>query len=173
MTRKDSIDVLLLMALTADGKIGRDEKHFPDWTGKEDKKMFKEISERAGVVIMGSKTFDTIGKPLPNRKNVVLTRNSQRVSQWPNLVYTSKSPTAILEELQAEGFSEALLAGGAHVNYLFAREGCIDRIWLTYSPVVFGTGISIFSGLVSMDLSLESLETLGEKRIFARYRVLK
>ena len=63
--------VTLLMALTLDGKIAKDPDHYPDWTGKEDKKLFAEISKKAGVVIMGSKTFDTFGKPLPNRKNVI------------------------------------------------------------------------------------------------------
>ena len=73
--------LILVMALTVDGKIGKDDAHFPDWTGSEDKKMFKAVTRRAGVVIMGSKTYDTIGKPLPGRKNVILTRNPHRLSE--------------------------------------------------------------------------------------------
>ena len=74
--------VILIMAMTVDGKIGKSHDHFPDWTGTEDKRLFAKISRQAGVVIMGSKTFDTIGKPLPQRKNVILTRNRARRSAW-------------------------------------------------------------------------------------------
>lgn len=60
--------VTLLMAMTLDGKIGKSHDHFPDWTGKADKTLFVRLTKKAGVIIMGSKTFDTIGRPLPNRK---------------------------------------------------------------------------------------------------------
>ena len=52
------------MAITADGKIAKSSDHFPDWTSKEDKKMFVEVTKEHGVVIMGDKTFFTFPKPL-------------------------------------------------------------------------------------------------------------
>ena len=55
--------VILLMAMTVDGLISRTNDDFPDWTGPEDKRMFKAVSQEAGVVIMGSRTFDTISVP--------------------------------------------------------------------------------------------------------------
>lgn len=39
-----AMKVTLVMAITQDGKIGRSPNHFPDWTGKEGKKLFAEIS---------------------------------------------------------------------------------------------------------------------------------
>jgi dihydrofolate reductase len=60
--------VTLIMAMTADGKIARHNRHFPNWTGRADKRMFKQLTTQAGVVIMGSGTFATIGK---DRKSVV------------------------------------------------------------------------------------------------------
>lgn len=70
--------VILVAALTVDGKIGLTSDHFPDWTEPADKKLFMSVSKKAGVIIMGSKTFDTFGTPLPGRKHVVLTRNAGR-----------------------------------------------------------------------------------------------
>ena len=93
------MNVTVLMALTLDGKIAKSPDHYPDWSGKEDKKLFAEISKRAGVIIMGSRTFDTFGNPLPDRKNIVLTRNKKRKSEWENLVYTDNKPAKILKEL--------------------------------------------------------------------------
>jgi dihydrofolate reductase len=165
--------VILLMAMTLDGKIGKSADHFPDWTGKEDKKLFVSITKRAGVMIMGSKTFDTIGAPLPNRRTVVMTRNPNRVSRWDNLIYTGDEPRAILGCLDGEGFSEVVLAGGATVNSLFAQEGLIDEIVVTVSPMIFGTGLSLFTESVSMDLELIEAERLGQNLVRLRYKVVE
>ncbi|MBF0204054.1 MAG: dihydrofolate reductase, partial [Desulfamplus sp.] len=73
--------VILVMAMTLDGKIARHSMEPVDWTGKADKKKFVEITKKAGAVIMGSTTFDTIGKRLPNRKNIVMTRNASRLTK--------------------------------------------------------------------------------------------
>jgi dihydrofolate reductase len=164
--------VTLLMALTADGKIGKDAAHFPDWSGKEDKKRFKQITMDAGVVIMGSATYDTIGRPLPGRKNIVLTRKTDRLASHDNLVFTNQKPDEILKDLASEGFVRVILIGGAQINYLFAREGLIDEMILTYCPKIFGTGLDVFSEEISMNLSLLSVEKLDENVVCAHYKAL-
>lgn len=165
--------LILMMAQTLDGKIGKTADHFPDWTGKEDKRLFATISRKAGVVIMGSKTFDTFGSPLPGRKNIVMTRESDRQSRWDNLIFTGRKPRQILRDLEAEGYREAILAGGALINFLFAEEGLIDEIIVTISPRIFGAGLSLFSQEISMELELESVERIGRDLVCLKYRVLK
>ena len=54
----------------ADGKI--------PWHLPEDFKWFKKMT-MGNVIVMGRKTFEGLGKPLPNRKNLVLTRHPQRL----------------------------------------------------------------------------------------------
>jgi dihydrofolate reductase len=164
--------VTMVMALTVDGMIGRHSNHFSDWTGKEDKKLFKELSKEAGVVIMGSKTFDTIGHPLPGRKNIIMTRNPKRVSTWDNLIFSAKPPAEILQDLSDQGVSQAVLAGGGRINYLFAQQHLIDEIYVTFAPKLFGTGLSMFSDSVDMDLSLQRCQRLGNDMLLAVYRVL-
>jgi len=163
--------VILLMALTLDGKIGKSRDHFPDWTGKADKKLFVTLTKRAGALIMGSKTFDTIGTPLPGRKNIVMTRNRSRVSDWENLVYTDKSPKRILEDLANEGFTEVILAGGTLVNSLFAEANLIDEIVVTVSPLIFGYGLSLFTEKINMTLELMDVERVGTNRVCLKYAV--
>ena len=46
------------------------------WHLPEDFKWFKQVT-MGNVVVMGRKTFESIGKPLPNRKNLILTRHPQ------------------------------------------------------------------------------------------------
>ena len=120
---------------------------------------------------MGSRTFDTIGFPLPNRKNVILTRDKHRISRWDNLVYTDKKPKEVLKELEAEGYTQAVLAGGALINSLFAEEKLIDKIIVTISPKIFGCGLSLFSEEISMELELETVNTLGEHGVSLKYKV--
>lgn len=165
--------VTLLMAMTLDGRIGRSPDHFPDWTGSADKRLFAARSREAGVMIMGSKTFDTIGRPLPGRKTVVMTRDPNRISKWDNLVFTSRPPAEILSGLEAEGYTEAILAGGAMVNSRFAEDGLIDTLVVTISPKIFGYGLSLFTEEISMELSLESVERMEGGLVCLTYRVEK
>lgn len=165
--------VIVVMAMTVDGKIGKSSDHFPDWTGREDKRFFAALSKKAGVVIMGARTFDTLKIPLSGRKNIIMTRDKRRKSQWANLLFTDESPVEILHGLVNEGYTEAILAGGAQVNSMFARERLIDEIIVTISPKIFGRGLSLFVEEVAMDLSLEACDRLGEDLVSLHYRVLK
>lgn len=165
------IKTLLMMAITLDGKIAKDSNHFPDWTGSADKRHFARVTRRAGVVIMGSRTFDTIARPLPGRKNVVLSRDPERRSRPPELVFTDRRPDAILNGLEREGYTEAVLAGGARINSLFAAEGLIDEIIVTVAPKIFGTGISLFSDATPLDLTLLAVRRLDDQCLALHYRV--
>lgn len=163
--------VFLIMAQTLDGVISRSSSEFIDWTGNADKKMFMQVTKEAGVVIMGSKTFDTIGKPLPGRKNIVLTRNKERVSDNPNLLYTSQSPLEIVKQLENEGFSQAAVIGGSQINSLFAKENLLNEIIITIAPKIFGCGLHLFNTSLDMNVQLISSEILEENYIMLRYMV--
>ena len=165
--------VILLMAMTLDGKIARDSNHFPNWTGKQDKRLFVRTTKEAGVIIMGSKTFDTIGKPLPGRLNLVMTRNKDRISHQDNLVFTDKSPRQILADLENRGYKTAVLAGGATVNSIFAKAGLIDEIWVTITPRLFGQGLSLFAHSMDADLELMETRELEPGVVFLKYRVIR
>lgn len=62
----------MIVAYDKNRLIGR-EGDLP-WRIPEDLKKFKEITS-GNIVIMGRKTYESIGKPLPNRINMVITRN--------------------------------------------------------------------------------------------------
>ena len=165
--------VTLMMAMTLDGKIAKDTGHFPDWTGSEDKKLFAALSRKAGAVIMGSRTFDTIGRPLPGRLNVVMTRNRARRSRWDNLRFTHAPPGQLLDDLHAQGYTHAVLAGGALINTLFANAGLIDEIVVTVCPLIFGQGIGLFADGTALALDLQSVERLGRHRLCITYGVCR
>jgi dihydrofolate reductase len=159
------------MAMTADGIIGRTPNHFPDWTCSEDKQMFKRVSREAGVVIMGSRTFDTIGKALPGRLNVVMTRRPEQYDPAENLVFWSGSPKALLDDLNSKGFERAVLAGGATINSLFVRDRLIDELYLTIVPKLFGQGLCLFAESLDLELELRQIRTLQAQTILLTYRI--
>jgi len=67
--------VSIIAAMSENRVIGRDGK-LP-WYIPEDLQHFKKLTE-GGAVIMGRKTYESIGKPLPNRLNIVITREKDK-----------------------------------------------------------------------------------------------
>lgn len=65
------MEIVIIAAVAENGVIGRAGK-LP-WHIPEDLKRFKQLTE-GHTVIMGRKTFESIGKPLSNRTNIVVTR---------------------------------------------------------------------------------------------------
>ena len=67
----------IIVAIGKNSEIGKGNKLL--WHIPEDLKNFKEITT-GKTVIMGRKTFESIGRPLPNRKNIVLSKNGDKES---------------------------------------------------------------------------------------------
>jgi len=164
----------LLMAQTLDGRIAKDSDHFPDWTEKADKKFFMNYTKEVGVMIMGRTTFETLPGVLPGRLSVVLSRSAGDWEQREeNLVFTSLTPTEILKKLESLNYDHAVLTGGTTINTLFAKERLIDKVILTVSPVIFGEGMGVFAPEISLDLTLEKSEKLGDNSRTLYYTVNK
>ncbi len=161
------------MATTVDGFIGRDSEHLSlDWTSPEDKKLFVQLTKEVGAMIMGRKTFDTIGRPLPGRLIKVMTRTPEKFESIEGQVeYTSDSPEKIVAELKERGFAGCVIAGGAQVNTMCVQAGVIDEMVLTVEPKLFGQGVGLFEGVqLDQNMELLSSEMLNENTIKLHYR---
>ncbi len=104
---------MIISLVVAHGKnleIGRDNKLL--WHVPEDLKQFKKVTV-GHTLIMGRKTFDSIGRPLPGRKTVVITRD--RSWQREGVAYVASSLKDALDWAQAQGESEAMVAGGGEI----------------------------------------------------------
>ncbi len=165
------IPVTLMMAVTADGKIAKTSGHFPDWTSKEDKKLFAEISKQHGVVMMGEKTFATFPSPLKDRLNVVFTlQHNPPPVQGVKWVTGEVEP--VLKELEQMGYKSALLGGGAFLNTLFLEKKLISEIILTIEPKIFGVGLGLFNGDFNVNLKLIEIKKINDDAIMIKYKVL-
>lgn len=164
--------VFIIAALTADGFIGRNSTHLSDWTSKEDKKLFVKLTKEAGVMIMGSRTFKTIGKALPDRRMVVLTSKPKEITA-KEVEATNEPISKLLERLKKKGVNQIAVCGGSSVYKQFMHMRLVDELFLTYEPILFGNGITLFEGKMDTQLQLLSLETLNQSTYLAHYAVKK
>lgn len=113
--------VSLIVAMDEDGVIGRDNAlpwHLPD-----DLKRFKALT-MGKPILMGRKTFESIGKPLPGRLNLVLTRSRDCKSEGVTVVHS------IDEAIQrAADADELAVIGGEEVFRLALTSA--TRMYLT------------------------------------------
>jgi len=165
------IKVIMMMAITVDGKIAKDKTQFADWTSREDKKIFVEISKRCGVVMMGENTFKTFPAPLKDRLNVVFTENPDQ-TPIAGVKFFSGEPSNVLKELENLGYTEVLLGGGAFLNSLFLEKKLINEIVLTIEPKIFGAGLSLFNRDLDANLKLLEFKKLNEDTLMLHYQVL-
>ncbi|MDE2030853.1 MAG: dihydrofolate reductase [Patescibacteria group bacterium] len=75
------------------------------WNLSEDMKHFREIT-RGHTVIMGRKTFESIGKPLPNRKNIVITRDINYTHEGIDVVNSLEKALRLATLEQGREFEE-------------------------------------------------------------------
>ena len=101
------MEIILIAAVDKNLAIGKDGK-IP-WEVKEDLKFFRENTEDSAI-IMGRATFDSIGRPLPKRKNIVMTRTFKGRE---GVIEVNSSKDALE---QAKSYSETInIIGGEYI----------------------------------------------------------
>jgi dihydrofolate reductase len=111
-----------IFAVSADGVIGLDGK-IP-WRHPGDLRRFKRVT-LGSVVVMGRKTFEERGKPLPGRRNVVVTRA-------PIEVPGVEVVPSVDDALALAGDADVWFIGGARIYE--EAMGHVDVIDVTYVP---------------------------------------
>jgi len=162
------MNVFIIAALTLDGFIAKDSDHLASWTSKADKKRFVELTNRAGVMVMGRKTFETIGRALKNRKTIVY---SKKDALFPGTETSSLPPVELIKKLEAEGYKEVAICGGSQIYTLFMQSGVVTHLYLTVEPVLFGTGITLFNESLDAHLKLVSVEKTEHNTLLLDYIV--
>lgn len=143
--------VTIIVAMTKNRTIGKNNQ-IP-WHLSEDLKNFKRITTN-NTVIMGRKTFDSIGKPLPNRNNIVISRTPQEI---PGVVVCNSIPDAI--KTAKEYNKEIFIIGGATIYE--AALHFTDKMLISYIKNDY-EGDIYFPAFNKDDWILESEEDKGE-----------
>lgn len=170
MNNHRQISTFIIAALTADGLIAKNPQHASIlWTSKEDKEFFNERTKEAGVVVMGLNTYETIGKPLKDRLNIIYSKDKQ----YEGVEITQKEPKALIEDLGKRGYREVAICGGSTIYTMFMQSGVVDKLYLTIESVVFGSGMRLFNKELNKNLQLVSAKKIGEETVLLEYNVIK
>jgi dihydrofolate reductase len=117
--------VCLIVAASENGVIGK-ANQLP-WHIPEDLRYFKTVTS-GKTVIMGRKTFESIGRPLPNRRNIVITRQADFKPDGVEVVSSLAAALSSAEKTSA-ALDEVFIVGGGEIY----REslGAVRRAYVT------------------------------------------
>ena len=115
--------ISLIVAMDEKRGIGKAGK-LP-WRLSSDLKRFRELT-MGHHLIVGRKTFESIGKPLPGRQMIVLTRDTGYTAEGCLTVASIQAALALAKE---RGETEAFVIGGAEIYS--QTLGAADRVYLT------------------------------------------
>jgi len=119
--------VSLIVAVSRNGVIGIDNQ-LP-WHLPEDLKYFKSVT-MGKPIIMGRKTFDSIGRPLPGRTNIVITRDSSWQAEGAEVAQTLAQAMTLGRLACANAdVDEAMVIGGEQIYRMTLPAA--DRLYLT------------------------------------------
>lgn len=105
--------ISLIVAMAQNRVIGR-ENQMP-WHLSEDLKYFKRVT-MGKPVIMGRNTFESIGKPLPGRPNIVISRNPDYDADGISVVSSVQDALELSEQLtELDDNAEVMIVGGAQI----------------------------------------------------------
>ena len=119
------MSIKLICAISKNNVIGSENK-LP-WNLSEDLKRFKKLTSH-NLIVMGRKTFDSIGRPLPNRKNIVLSNNLNLEIDGVEVFNSPDEVISLYKEIPEK--KDMYIIGGTFVYKLFL-EYC-DHLYITY-----------------------------------------
>ena len=121
------IQLAVIVAAAENGVIGRNNT-LP-WHLSEDLRYFKKVT-LGKPIVMGRKTFESIGRPLPGRTNIVITRNPGFQAEGVRVVASLDDALRLAQDIASiEGVRELVVIGGAEIYKAAIPRA--DRLYIT------------------------------------------
>jgi len=122
------MEIVVMVAVAENGVIGKDGAM--PWHLRSDLKRFKALTTGRPLV-MGRRTFESLGRPLPGRTNIVITRNSAFRAAGAVVTQSMKEAKAIaLGDALRRNVSEIMVIGGAEIYASWIDQA--DRCEVTH-----------------------------------------
>lgn len=165
------------VAVTVDNYIASKDGSFDAFLAEgEHVTDYLESFKWFDVVLMGRKTYevglkDGVTNPYPTMKQYVFSR-TMKASPDENVELVSENIVELVRELKNETGKDIYLCGGADLATTLFAENLIDEIILKLNPVLLGSGIPLFSGVIKQtDLELTDSKIYGNGVVLLFYRV--
>jgi len=113
--------ISIISAMDENRLIGKDNG-LP-WKLPADLQFFKKVT-MSKPIIMGRKTYESIGRPLPGRTNVVITRDESFAAEGCEVVFSLEDALS-----RVKNADEVMVIGGANIYQQFMPQA--DRLYLT------------------------------------------
>ena len=116
--------VTIIAAIAKNNELGKDNDLI--WHLPADLKRFKKITT-GNTMIMGRKTFESIGKPLPNRTSIIVTRNKDYYKDGCLIAHSLEEAIEMANKEEKEVF----VIGGEQIYRLALENNLVDALDLT------------------------------------------
>ena len=114
--------ITIIAAIGKNNELGKHNDLI--WHLPADLKRFKKVTT-GHTIIMGRNTFESIGKPLPNRRSVIITRNKDYKQEGCEVVHSLEDAINLVEDEQA------FIIGGAQIYKESLEKGLADQLDIT------------------------------------------
>ena len=131
--------ISLIAAIGKNNELGQSNTLL--WNMPADMKHFRETT-KGHTVIMGQKTFESIGHPLPNRKNIVVTRNTDFKAESIEISYSLEDTLKQYKNTPEEVF----VIGGGQIYKQSMDLG--DKLYITHVDASFPNADTFFPAIL-------------------------
>ena len=118
------METIIIVAVSENDAIGKDNKLL--FHLKEDMQNFKRLTTN-NIVVMGRKTYESIGKPLKDRINIVISRSDNKDEE--NLIWVHSLEEAMKKAKEYE--KDIYIIGGGSIYKEALEKDIVDKIYLT------------------------------------------
>lgn len=115
--------ITLIAAISTNNALGKDNDLI--WRLPADLKRFKKVTS-GHHILMGRNTFESIGKPLPNRTTVIITRNNDYTFEGCVVVNSIEKAIEVAKE-----DAHVFIIGGAQIYQQAMASGLVDQLDIT------------------------------------------
>jgi dihydrofolate reductase len=158
------MEIILIAAVGENGEMGHNNELL--WHLPGDLPRFKQIT-MGSPIIMGRKTYDSIGRALPGRLNIVLTENLDWQAEG---VTVANSLDRALDLAKAENSGKAFIIGGGQIYKLFLAYATSLEMTEVYDTPIADTFFPNFSGAQFKEISREGTTGNTPKFDYVTYK---
>ena len=144
--------ISLIAAIGKNNEIGKKNELL--WNLPADMKHFKETTS-GHTVIMGQKTFESIGRPLPKRRNIILTLDKNFKPEGAEIVHSLEALDALLKKTCKKD-EEVFVIGGGQIYKLLIEKA--DRLYITHEDATFPDADAFFPEIIPIIFLEDSKE---------------
>ena len=115
--------IIIIAAIGLNNELGKDNDLI--WHLPADLKRFKKVTS-GHAIIMGRNTFESNGKPLPNRRSIIITRNTSYKKEGCDVVHSLEEAINLIKDQK-----NAFIIGGAQIYKEAIEKQLVDQLDIT------------------------------------------